>query len=63
MIDGQEQTDPEDGKSIMNDKEAQLVATIVQVIMNSQSTRGKTVGVITFYQSQKKCIEKVFKSR
>ena len=53
MVDGREQTDPRDGKSIMNEKEALLVASVVKVIVNSPLTREKTVGVITFYQSQK----------
>ena len=63
MVDGREQTDPRDGKSIMNEKEALLVASVVKVIVNSPLTREKTVGVITFYQSQKQCILDALKSR
>ena len=63
MVDGREQTDPRDGKSIMNEKEALLVASVVKVIVNSPLTREKTVGVITFYQCQKQCILVALKSR
>lgn len=56
LLDGREKLDTTDGKSMMNEGEAALVAKMVDVIISSPSTRGKTIGVITFYQGQKQCI-------
>ena len=55
MIDGLEQLADQ---SFKNEKEAILVAKIVMLIVNSPLTRGKSVGVITFYRSQQQCIVK-----
>ncbi|EFX89072.1 hypothetical protein DAPPUDRAFT_310816 [Daphnia pulex] len=53
VTDGIEQLEEQ---SFKNEKEAVVVANIVKLILNSPLTVGKSVGVITFYQSQKKCI-------
>jgi superfamily I DNA and/or RNA helicase len=55
VIDGLEQLADQ---SFKNEKEAILVAKIVMLIVNSPLTRGKSVGVITFYRSQQQCIVK-----
>ena len=55
MIDGLEQLVDQ---SYKNEREATLVAKIAMLIVNSPLTRGKSVGVITFYRSQQQCIIK-----
>lgn len=54
MIDGIEQLAVD--QSFNNEKEADLVANIVRVILESPFTSGKSIGVINFYISQKQCI-------
>lgn len=61
MLDGREKLDNTDGKSMMNEGEAALVAKMVDVIISSPLTRGKTIGVITFYQGQRQCIVNTLK--
>jgi superfamily I DNA and/or RNA helicase len=55
VIDGLEQLVDQ---SFKNENEAALVAKIVTLIVNSPLTRGKSVGVITFYRSQQQYIVK-----
>ncbi|KAI9555294.1 hypothetical protein GHT06_017809 [Daphnia sinensis] len=55
VIDGQEILEDQ---SYKNEREALLVAKVVQLILNSSSAKGKSVGVITFYRSQQQCILK-----
>jgi superfamily I DNA and/or RNA helicase len=54
VIDGIEQLAVD--QSFNNEKEADLVANIVRVILESPFTSGKSIGVINFYISQKQCI-------
>lgn len=63
LLEGREKSDNTDGKSIMNEGEAALVAKMVDVITSSPLTRGKTIGVITFYQRQKQCIIDTLKEK
>jgi superfamily I DNA and/or RNA helicase len=55
VIDGLEQLVDQ---SYKNEREATLVAKIAMLIVNSPLTRGKSVGVITFYRSQQQSIIK-----
>lgn len=55
--------DPEDGKSICNLKEADVVAEAINVILQHPSTAHKTIGVITYYQKQKQCIIEAIRAK
>ena len=45
------------GQSICNENEAEVVATIIKVLVTLPTLRNKSIGIITFYQKQRRLIE------
>jgi len=59
VTDGRENcnVDCRGGQSICNENEAELVATIIKILINLPAIKNKSIGIITFYQKQRRLIE------
>lgn len=65
VTDGKENCTVDDagGLSICNQREAELVATIVKVLITFPALKKKSIGIITFYHQQRKIIEEKIVSK